>query len=97
MTKEDHALWATHDLDDDETCNLTAEQRKYMEENVPICSLRIYSLVNAMVTRRGSTRASTKPVFSASIPLTVLTLQLNRRTTNMVNFAESYTSCEVPR
>ena len=35
MTKEDHALWATHNLNDVDTCELTDEQRKYMEDNVP--------------------------------------------------------------
>ena len=35
MTKEDHALWATHDLDDDDTFDLTPEQRSYIEQKVP--------------------------------------------------------------
>ena len=35
MTKEDHALWAKHNLNDVETCDLSDEQRSYMENNVP--------------------------------------------------------------
>ena len=35
MTKEDHALWATHNLNDVDTCELTDEQRSYMEDKVP--------------------------------------------------------------
>jgi hypothetical protein len=35
MTKEDHALWKTHDLGDPETCTLTSEERAYFEDKAP--------------------------------------------------------------
>ena len=34
-TKEDHALWCTHNLSDIDTCSLSPEERDYFENKVP--------------------------------------------------------------
>ena len=35
MTKEDHALWRSHDLADIDACSLSPEERSYFEDDVP--------------------------------------------------------------